>query len=96
MIGSWEIIEGSRSEHDVKFFGLSTCGWCKKTREFLEDNDVSFRLIYVDLVPRGDRDSVLEELSKWNPNRNFPTVVVDDSKVVVGYQVDSLKTELGL
>ncbi len=96
MEGKWEHTDGSRTGHRVKFYGLSTCGWCRKTRQFLEDNDVSFDFIYVDLVPKGERGEVLEELTRWNPNRNFPTVVIDDDKVVVGYNPDSLKTELEL
>lgn len=96
MSQTWESIEGSKSDHDVTFFGLSTCGWCRKTKQFLEENDVSFKYISVDLVPKDERGGVLEEMSKWNPNRNFPTVVIDDKKVVVGYNPDSLKKELGL
>lgn len=92
----WESVEGSRSDHEIRFYGLSTCGWCKKTRKFLEDSGVSFKYVSVDLVPKGLQAEVIEELSKWNPNRNFPTVVIDDGKVVVGYDPDLLGRELGL
>jgi glutaredoxin-like protein NrdH len=92
----WEVVTGSRSEHDVVFYGLSTCVWCKKTKKFLEDSGVGFRYVSVDLVPRELRDGVLEEMSRHNPNRNFPTVVIDGSRVVVGYNPDSLTRELGL
>ena len=96
MPSAWEHIEGSKSEHDVLFFGLSTCGWCKKTKQYLEENGVAFKYVSVDQVPRDERDAVVEELTKHNPNRNFPTVVIDGSKVVVGYNPESLQKELGL
>jgi glutaredoxin-like protein NrdH len=96
MSETWEKIDGSKSEHDVRFFGLSTCVWCKRTKQFLVDNDVSFVYCSVDTVPKEEQSHVLEELTKHNPNRNFPTVVVDGSKVIVGYNPDLLKQELGL
>ena len=96
MSNTWENIEGSRSEHDVVFYGLSTCAWCKKAKEYLEESGVSFRYISVDQVPKDERHQIVEELTKHNPNRNFPTVVIDGSKVIVGYNPDSLKKELGL
>jgi len=30
-------VTGAHQEHQVKFYGLSTCIWCRKTREFLEE-----------------------------------------------------------
>ncbi|MFH1501612.1 MAG: glutaredoxin family protein [Candidatus Eisenbacteria bacterium] len=96
MPGAWEHIEGSRSEHEIMFFGLSTCGWCRKTKEFLEESGVTFEYCSVDEVSKDEQPGVLETLTKHNPRRNFPTVVVDGSKVIVGYNPDLLKQELGL
>jgi hypothetical protein len=33
---------------------------------------------------------------RWNPATSFPTIVVDDSKSVVGYKTEELKEALGL
>lgn len=96
MSSIWEHVEGSKSDHEVMFYGLSTCVWCKRTKKFLEESGVSFEYCSVDLVPKEQRPGVLEELTKHNPNRNFPTVVIDGGTVVVGYNPDSLKKELGL
>jgi glutaredoxin len=92
----WERIEGPRRDHEVVFFGLSTCVWCKRTKKFLEENGVTFDYCSVDTVSKDEQPEVLEQLSKHNPNRNFPTVVIDGKKVIVGYNPDSLKQELGL
>jgi len=43
-------VSGSRNERPVTFYGLSTCVWCKRTRKLLEENDVAFDFIYVDLL----------------------------------------------
>ena len=33
---------------DIKLYALSTCGWCGKTKELLNDLGVEFNYIYVD------------------------------------------------
>jgi len=38
----------------------------------------------------------MAEMERWNPRRTFPTVVVDDSEVVVGFKEDRLREVLGL
>jgi glutaredoxin len=89
-------VAGSGSDHRVLFYGLSTCVWCKRTREFLEENGVAFNYVYADLLEGGERNEVIEEIRQVNPKTNFPTVVVDGDAVVVGYDPDRLKEVLGL
>ena len=80
----------------VRFFALSTCGWCKKTKRFLDAHNVNYEIDYVDLLSGAERDRVMAEMERWNPRRTFPTVVVDDSEVVVGFKEDRLREVLGL
>ena len=80
----------------VRFFALSTCGWCKKTKRFLDAHDVNYEIDYVDLLSGAERARVMAEMERWNPRRTFPTVVVDDSEVVVGFKEDRLREVLGL
>jgi glutaredoxin-like protein NrdH len=89
-------VPGTRGEHRVVFYGLSTCIWCKRTRKFLEDQGVAFDYIYVDLLHGQDRDEVKAQVRQWNPSISFPTVIVDDAQCVVGYKTERLKEVLGL
>ena len=88
-------VSGARAERGVTFFGLSTCAWCKKTRAFLEAEDVAFDFFYVDLLAGDERDRVVAKLAQHNPRMNFPTVVVE-SDVVVGYDPEALREVLHL
>ncbi len=81
---------------NVAFYGLSTCGWCKRTKRFLDANGVEYKLIYVDLLRGAERERIMAEIRQWNPQVSFPTVVVDDQTVVVGYRQDRLREVLGL
>jgi glutaredoxin-like protein NrdH len=89
---------GGQELKNVKGYFLSTCGWCKKTKRFLDDNNVDYEYVYVDQVTDADRARVLAEVDQHNPRRSFPTVVVSngETEVVIGYREDSLREALGL
>jgi len=89
-------IPGHRNEHHTVFYGLSTCIWCKRTRQFLEDQGVAFDYIYVDLLRGQEREEAVTQIRRWNPATSFPTIVIDDSRCVVGYKPEKLEEALGL
>lgn len=80
----------------VRFFALSTCGWCKKTKRFLDAHNVNYEIDYVDRLSGAERARVMAEMERWNPRRTFPTIVVDDKEVVVGFKEDRLREVMGL
>ncbi|MBC7251358.1 MAG: glutaredoxin family protein [Anaerolineae bacterium] len=80
----------------IKLYALSTCGWCKKTKKFLDDNYVEYEYEYVDLLTGAERERVMTEVDRWNPRRSFPTIVIDDSQVIIGYNEDRLREALEL
>ena len=89
-------ITGSHNEHQTVFYGLSTCIWCRRTRQFLEDQRVAFDYVYVDLLKGQEREEAVEQVRRWNSAVSFPTVVVDDAKCVIGYKQQDIKEALGL
>lgn len=89
-------VTGVHQEHQVKFYGLSTCIWCRKTREFLEEEEVAFDFVYVDLLQGDERDATKDEIRPWNQRVSFPTIVIDDAECVIGFKTDELKQVLGL
>ena len=89
-------VQGTHDEKQVTFYGLSTCVWCKRTRQLLEDSDVTFDFIYVDLLTGNERKEAIEQVRKWNRAGSFPTLVVDGEQCVVGYKPDQIKGALGL
>jgi len=62
----------------------------------LEDQGIEFDYIYVDLLSGREREEVLAQVRRWNPSVSFPTMVVDDSKCVVGYKPEQIKEALRL
>ena len=80
----------------VVLYALSTCGWCRRARALLDENDVEYEVIYVDELEGEAKDAVVSEVAKWNPRRSFPTLVVDDRVSVAGFKPEQIKEALGL
>ena len=87
-----EAVPGKTTKNKIMLYGLSTCVWCEKTKEFLDSLGISYGHLTIDLLDGADQDAAYQEVSKYNPDQSFPTVVVNDGKrVIVGYNEDELK-----
>ena len=64
-------VEGTHSAHSVTLYALSTCIWCRKTRQYLEDQKVAFDFVYVDLLQGDEREVVKEERRMRTDNQPF-------------------------
>lgn len=89
-----EHIEGEK-KGDVRLYALSTCIWCRKTRELLKELGVDYYKVEVDLLGSEEKDEAMEEIKKWNPDRSFPTLVIDGQQCIVGYKPDDIRAALG-
>ena len=80
--------------HTVMLYALSTCVWCRKTKELLGELGVAYDYAYVDLVPMEERNAAMAEVGKYNRSGNFPTVVIDGETVIVGFKEKDLREAL--
>ena len=77
----------------VTLYALSTCIWCKKTKELLSSLGVDFNYIYVDLLEGDDRSKIIDEVKQYNPSCSFPTLVIGD-KCIVGFREKEISEAL--
>lgn len=89
-----EEVAGSKDAHDVVLFALSTCPHCRHAREFLDGNDIAYRYVYLDRLDGAEQRSALSESEKYNPGRTFPTLVIDDGDVIVGFRESEYSDKL--
>jgi len=80
----------------IVLYALSTCPWCKKTKQLLSDLGADYYYADVDLLKGDEKAQSMEVVEKWNPSRSFPTLVIDDKKCIVGFQEDEIKKALKL
>ena len=83
-------------DREVTLYALSTCGWCKMTRAWLDDNNVQYECIYVDHLSGEERKELTTSLGERLGRRPaFPTVFCGD-RFVVGFDKEQLRELLGL
>ncbi|WOF15918.1 glutaredoxin [Methanoplanus sp. FWC-SCC4] len=91
----WNFVDGKNCG-EIKLYALSTCVHCRKTKEFLEKNNVSYYYIYVDLLEPDELDEIYSEVKKYNPRGSFPTIVINGTRVIVGSKLDEIRKVLDL
>ena len=79
----------------VVLYALSTCGWCGKTKDLLKEMGVEHSYVYVDLLPEKELEEALREVERFNPQGSFPTLVIDNRKVIVGFREKEIREMLG-
>ncbi len=89
-------VDGAKKDHRVFLYTLSTCGWCKKTKELLKEKGVAYEYLDVDVLKAEERKTAIEDLHKRNAPIGFPVIIVDDEEIISGYQPDKIMDALGL
>jgi len=82
-------------QEKVRLYTLSTCSHCKATKKFLDECKVEYSFTDVDLIQGEEREAILEDVRKFNPQCTFPTIIIGD-KVIIGFREDEIRKALKL
>lgn len=82
-------------DRQVMLYALSTCAWCKKTKKYLDEHNIPYDFEDIDLLDGEEKAKVKAEVAKHNPRLSYPTLVVDDDTVIVGYDEERLDEVFG-
>ena len=89
-------VEGEKKNHKVFLYTLSTCGWCKKTKQFLKDNGVEYEYLDIDTCTPEDRAEAIKDLKARRASIAFPVAIIDGETLISGYKPEKYREELGL
>ena len=78
---------------EVIVYALSTCPWCRKTKQWFTDSGIEFQQVEVDTLPGEEQDEAAEKAYKLSRGRRFPVVVIN-GEVIVGYSPDKFLEHL--
>jgi glutaredoxin-like protein NrdH len=87
-------VSGKKRQHKVILYALSTCAWCKLTKQFLKDNDIEYEYVDVDLCAEEDKQKIRQHIQSKGGPLSYPTVIVDDNMLITGFRKDKLKEAL--
>ncbi|NYT03388.1 MAG: glutaredoxin family protein [Candidatus Methanofastidiosa archaeon] len=90
---TFEHVNGEK-RGEVKLYALSTCVWCGKTKDLLKELGVDFNFVFVDLLQGDTKQYAIDEVKKYNKNCSFPTLVINNDKVIVGFKEAEIKEAL--
>ena len=76
--------------HQVKVYSTPTCPWCKRTKQFLDDNKIAYQNIDVS-VDKIARDEMIAKTGQIG----VPVIEVD-SDISVGFDEKWLREKLSL
>jgi glutaredoxin-like protein NrdH len=89
-------VSGKNNKHKVLLYALSTCGWCKRAKRFLKDNDVEYEYVDVDLCKMEDKKIIRQDIQNRGGILAYPTVIIDNNRLLTGPSPDKLREVLEL
>jgi glutaredoxin len=102
--GNWTEKKGGGTDMDhsdgidkgqITLYALSTCVWCGRVKSLLQDMGVAYDYVYVDNLVGDVREKTMEEIKRWNPRCSFPSLVVNNSQCIVGFEEKKIREALG-
>ncbi len=75
---------------EVKVYSTPTCPWCRKTKQFLENNNIPFH----DFNVAGDK-AARDEMVNKTGQLAVPVLEID-GEINIGFDENWLKQKLGL
>ena len=79
----------------IKLYTLSTCSHCNRTKRFFIENGIEMEFTDVDLLSGEERQRIMDEVRKLNPDCSFPTICINDT-IIVGFNEEKLRKALRL
>ena len=89
-------VQGTKKDHKVVVYAISTCVWCKMTKQFLKDNKIEFEYIDIDMCEPEEKEKVRQDIVSKGGSLSYPTTIVDGKKLITGFRKDLLKEALQL
>ena len=87
-------VQGKKKKHKILLYAISTCGWCKRTKKFLKDNDVEFEYIDIDRSSSEDKQEARKDIQNRGGLLAYPTIIIDDKILLTGASMDRLREVL--
>ena len=83
------------SKPKIRCFTLSTCSHCHRTKRFFRDMGLAAEFTDVDLLTGAEREQIMDEVRKLNPDCSFPTICIGEA-IIIGFNEEKLKKALDL
>ena len=83
-------VEEKKSDKPMVYL-ISTCPRCKRIKQLLDDMEIEYDKIFVDLIPREESRKIIDMLRDDRTVVSFPVIVVGDRKIIGASSDDVLQ-----
>jgi glutaredoxin-like protein NrdH len=80
---------------EVFLYALSTCFHCRRTKQWLDNHNVKYKFVDVDLADEEEKKRLVKEVKELTGASQFPVIKVGDEHVT-GFNEERLKKLLGV
>jgi glutaredoxin-like protein NrdH len=87
--------KNDKNDVEIFVFALSTCGWCRRTKDFLNGLGVEYSYVDVDLLSDDDQSEVEKVFEKYDTEESFPKIIIDNKIVISGFDEKELRKVVG-
>jgi len=87
-------VPGKNKRHRVLLYALSTCAWCKLTKQFLRNNKIEYEYVDVDLCSLKAREKIRKHIESRGGEAVYPTIIIDDKVLITGFRKDKIREAL--
>ena len=84
-------VPGENKKHKVLLYAISTCAWCRKTKDFLKKNNFEYEYVDVDFCSLEDREKVRNEILRMGGRLSYPAIIIDEKTVINGFHEDKIR-----
>jgi len=89
-------VSGKNNKHKVLLYALSTCAWCKMTKQFLKDKSIEYEYVDVDLSSEEDLEKIKRDILRRGGELSYPVTIIDDKVLINGFRKDKIMKVLGI
>jgi len=82
-----------KNKGQIILYALSTCIWCRKTKELLDHLGVEYNYADVDLLEGEEKTTATEDVRKLNPRCSFPTLSIN-GECIAGFNEQKIREVL--
>jgi glutaredoxin len=90
---TFQAVEG-HDKGKIVVYTLSTCMWCRMTKDLLNNLGVAYCYVDVDLLEAAEKERAKEEIHKWNPDGSYPTIIINDRESISGFDETEIKEKM--
>jgi len=83
---AFQKVDGEDRRRHIQLLALSTCGFCRRGQEFLEQHHLAYEFVHLDTLDPEVKSRTKQEFKDlFGVTLSYPALVIDGKEQTVGY-----------